>query len=390
MDVLTRFFVGFLLLLNGALACLELSWFDGSGQTWALVLWVVVVALYDSAVPTLILGMGGLLGCLYYLFFPIAMLVYFAGKFMLYSMVFTHSDTWLVGLTFVHAVISGVALCLALFVNPTWENMNHAIVAKWNWLLAVMLLLRVRGGRFREGRTLGSLMLGALHADNPAAVRGLLRHGAVGYVDDWMRYAKSGAVKWLIVKSMLDRGKAELVTPFAADFGVAELRYCLQKGVDPKTRPQLMHSAIEEQSMQQHDIVSEEECQSIIDKLQLLLDHGVDVETSSYHHPAPLVTALILGVDMTPVIRFLLTKGARVNTQARTPIYPDDRGPLPVGHTPLMIAVTSNRPGYIQILLEHGADIALRDADGKTALDYAAEGASADALTALLTQATRK
>ena len=142
--------------------------------------------------------------------------------------------------------------------------------------------------------------------------------------------------------------------------------------------------------MQQPDVVSAEEYQNIIDKLQLLLDHGADVETSSYNNPPPLVAALSLSVDMTPVIRFLLTKGARVDTQARSPLYPDDRGPLPVGHTPLIIAVTSNKPGYVQIFLEHGADISLRDADGKTALDYVAEGPAGDAIKALFVQAERK
>jgi ankyrin repeat protein len=98
----------------------------------------------------------------------------------------------------------------------------------------------------------------------------------------------------------------------------------------------------------------------------------------------------MLGVDMAPVVRFLIGRGADVNTRSRNPLYPRNWGRLPAGHTPLMLAVVRDRPGYVQLLLEHGADPALQDEDGKTAWDYAAERPDADAAKVLLTRATGK
>lgn len=63
--------------------------------------------------------------------------------------------------------------------------------------------------------------------------------------------------------------------------------------------------------------------------------------------------------DVTPVLTYLLDKGAPVNE-------PDARDV-----TPLMLAAQYGKAPVVQALLAHGADPARRDLSGRTALDYA-------------------
>ena len=96
--------------------------------------------------------------------------------------------------------------------------------------------------------------------------------------------------------------------------------------------------------------------------MQLLLDHGVDVN-ARYGHD---LTALMwtagyteeAGIDdVTKVMNLLLDRGAHIDDR-------DDRG-----RTALMIAAELNHEAAVDLLLAHGADKTLRDKQGKSASD---------------------
>jgi phosphate transport system substrate-binding protein len=123
----------------------------------------------------------------------------------------------------------------------------------------------------------------------------------------------------------------------------------------------------------------------------ILLLRGADVNAVDWDGNTPLVLA---AANNTPqVIRFLIGKGANVNAANHwgfTPLmYAAIRSSNPEvlrilleygadinaayndGATPLMFAAEYNSFEIIQTLLNNGADIALKDTEGKIALDYA-------------------
>ena len=107
--------------------------------------------------------------------------------------------------------------------------------------------------------------------------------------------------------------------------------------------------------------------------VQLLLDHGVDVN-ARYGHD---LTALMwtagytdeAGIDdVIKVMTLLLDRGARIDDQ-------DDRG-----RTALMIAAELNHEAVAELLLARGADKTLRDKQGKSASDLTSLTALRDKL----------
>ncbi len=74
---------------------------------------------------------------------------------------------------------------------------------------------------------------------------------------------------------------------------------------------------------------------------------------------------------VSPLTAFLLDHGAEVNTVDLT------------GATPLMIAAQYGKTGVVRALLAHGADPALRDKQGRTALDWASMRGQDDAVALL-------
>jgi len=84
---------------------------------------------------------------------------------------------------------------------------------------------------------------------------------------------------------------------------------------------------------------------------ELLLDHGVNVDTKNEYQMTPLMFALIQrNVNL---CRLLLEYGANVNTQSKTQ------------STPLMM---TDEPELIALLCDYGADLHKQDKHGRTAL----------------------
>jgi uncharacterized protein len=108
--------------------------------------------------------------------------------------------------------------------------------------------------------------------------------------------------------------------------------------------------------------------------VRVLLDHGVDVNARYGNE----LTALMWTAgysseagteDIVETLNLLLDHGARINDQ-------DDRG-----RTALMIAAELGHGAAVDLLIRRGADMAVHDKAGKTALDLA----ESDELKAKLT-----
>jgi ankyrin repeat protein len=93
--------------------------------------------------------------------------------------------------------------------------------------------------------------------------------------------------------------------------------------------------------------------------VNLLLDHGADIELWNRHGETPLFEAVEGDWSSPTSVRVLVLRGANVNATNKD------------GQTPLMIAARTGALECLQILLSAGADQNMRDSSRHTALDYA-------------------
>ncbi len=113
--------------------------------------------------------------------------------------------------------------------------------------------------------------------------------------------------------------------------------------------------------------------------LKLLLMHGADTEACSTRFPDESLggnTALWFGAQgprtgREELLKILIAHGAEVNAAGE------------FGWTPLHMAAWWNHPASVRVLLEKGADPAIKDAEGRTALELAMEKESHGALSIL-------
>jgi len=105
----------------------------------------------------------------------------------------------------------------------------------------------------------------------------------------------------------------------------------------------------------------------------LLLDRGAKVDATDGEDVTPLILASYRG--QTDVVKLLLERGAAVNAREKRN-----------GLSSLSHAVGRGEKELVSVLLAHGANPLLKDADGRTALERA-EANGASEIVALLKQA---
>jgi hypothetical protein len=57
----------------------------------------------------------------------------------------------------------------------------------------------------------------------------------------------------------------------------ADLKYCLQKGFEPKKYPGVIAAALNEHTVLKDDMLQPDEVQALKNKILLLLNHGADI-----------------------------------------------------------------------------------------------------------------
>ena len=127
--------------------------------------------------------------------------------------------------------------------------------------------------------------------------------------------------------------------------------------------------------------------------VQHALDAGMDVDQVDEGGRTALLLAAFNG--HLQVVKILIQRGANVNHRdgvGRTALMYASTGPSPEvtrqllsagadpnladnseGFTALMFAAAEGKVGVVEVLLEHNADISLRDVDGDTALGFATQ-----------------
>ncbi len=258
-------------------------------------------------------------------------------------------------------------------INPTMTNLATVIREKRNDQLRAMLWMSIK-----QESALTILVNEGIMNGNLDAVNILIQKGANPREEYWLRNA-SNPLRWLIIKWMLDKGvkPAEINTSqsprieeIAVSYSTKELEFCIEKGLNPKDYPGIIHAALDHQDLKDSRKIDAEETQSLINKIKILLNNGADINGNDHFFFKPIFSAL-LDLDMSPVLKFMLENGADVNAKTKNKINPGYPNELPEGITPLMLAAHLNNLTYIQLLLNHGADKRIKDSLGHTAFDYA-------------------
>jgi hypothetical protein len=240
----------------------------------------------------------------------------------------------------------------------------------------------------KQEPTLTILVNEGISNENYNAVNLLINSGANPRME-YRMYNSNGPLRWLMIKLMLEEGvkPAEINTSqspgieyIAVSYTSVELEYCIQKGLNPKAYPHIIHAALESQSLKDSHSIDAQETQDLINKIKLLLDHGADMNGNDHFLFKPIVTAMIFHLNIHPVLQFMLENGADVNAKTVNKINSGYENELPERITPLMIAAYFNKEEYVELLLRYNANKNIKDSSGLTAFHYALKGKANEAI----------
>ena len=140
-------------------------------------------------------------------------------------------------------------------------------------------------------------------------------------------------------------------------------------------------------------IIAEAVKKNLIEAVTLLLEHGSDINTVDCYGNTPLM--IVIDNKYNDIAKILIDKGAEIDKQNKYAaentityaiiadnieivgyLIEKDKKNLNLqdskyGETPLMCAVVNGKVDIIKILLDHGADVNIKNKFNKTVLDYA-------------------
>jgi Ankyrin repeat len=276
------------------------------------------------------------------------------------------------------AVISFIDIPLAwlfmfgfTFINPTYENIENAIVEKNNALLQVMLWIDTSTDAEKK-----IFLKSAMVNENGVAVEALLRNG----VDplDCLYERASYEMLWKVTQWRLDNHVVwgnichedqENFVDIIAESSLSNVQYALHQGFEPKNYRDIIFRTLE-----QHSIASgratDGEVKELKEKISLLLKHGADINGAGVLG-VPTVFALINRTqNLAPILEFMIDNGLHINSVNPRKLYMLNKT-IPDGISPLAFAIINDHPQYIDILLKNGADVNAKDSNGLHAYNYA-------------------
>jgi len=221
-----------------------------------------------------------------------------------------------------------------------------------SWIVFLLILFAAVGGCSCKG---GSGLPGAAARGDFEEVKRLVESGADINEQDW-EYGETalcmavGAGNYSVAKYLVEAGAdVNLGCPlWYATRGdrIELLTLLLEKGANPN----------EYRLGKVPSPVCEAAFYGEAEVMKLLIRYGADVKTEDAEN-GPMLTAAARG--KTEIVQILGENGVNLNTR--------DWG----GKTPLMLAIEEGQYDTALALLKLGADVAARDKDGLTAMDYA-------------------
>jgi len=208
-----------------------------------------------------------------------------------------------------------------------------------------------------------------------------IRHAAMALLLSGGALVRAAPIDDLTKAAELDNGR--------------EVLALLLKGVDP--------NAVDARGRTALQLALREDSDKAL--ASLLSDPRVDVLSPNDKGETPLMLAAIKG--KLDVVKQLVARGARINQPGWTPLHyacsgPDDgvsawllkqgaeiNARSPNGTTPLMMAARYGTPTSAEILLKAGADTALKNEQGLSAIDFA-KAAGRDLLVDEIVAASRR
>src|SRR5688572_14094446 len=240
--------------------------------------------------------------------------------------------------------------------NAMGETLLHLASAKGSEPLVRVLIARgadvnaraVRKGHQLDGRT---ALMNAATGNNLAVVKLLLEHGADPFVKDASGFTALSYAEIVGKRVATYLRKIMSKSPEASDLGlhdaaraglIERVRKLLADGTPIDARDDMGRSALHWAALLGHT-----------DVVRALIDHGAAPDAPDKHNRTPL----LLASDHEEVVRILLAAGADPNADAG-------------GITVFQYLARFGTPEVLGALIDGGADLTAKDADGKGILEH--------------------